>query len=173
MQGHVVGSQDESDRFLWDLRCFVADNLAYEYLGGLREISHKIGLSVWLEKYGHWGFPGEFLQYGGQSDEVSGEFWSEGDLGNIENRAASSTAHIYGKRKVSAESFTAAGNTFGRYPAMMKQRGDRFFTEGINNTLLHVYIHQPYEDKKPGVNAWFGNELDRQSTRLNYSHSCA
>ena len=162
--GNVVGSEDESDRFLWDLRRFVADNVAYEYVGGLRDISHQHGLTIWLENYGHWGFPGEFLQYGGQSDEIGGEFWSEGDLGNIENRAASSAAHIYGKTKVSAESFTAAGNTFGRYPAMMKQRGDRFFTEGINNTLLHVYIQQPYEDKKPGVNAWFGNEFNRFNT---------
>jgi hypothetical protein len=164
MYGHVVGSQDKSDRFLWDLRRFVADNVAYEYVGGLRDVSHKHGLTIWLENYGHWGFPGEFLQYGGQSDEVGGEFWSEGELGNIENRAASSAAHIYGKTKVSAESFTAAGNTFGRYPAMMKQRGDRFFTEGINNTLLHVYIQQPYEDRKPGVNAWFGNEFNRFNT---------
>ncbi|MBE8713721.1 glycosyl hydrolase [Sphingobacterium hungaricum] len=162
--GHVVGSQDFSDRFLWDVRRFVADNVAYEYVGGLRDISHKHGLTIWLENYGHWGFPGEFLQYGGQSDEIGGEFWSEGELGDIENRAASSAAHIYGKRKVSAESFTAAGNTFGRYPAMFKQRGDRFFTEGINNTLLHVYIHQPYEDKKPGINAWFGNEFNRFNT---------
>lgn len=162
--GYVIGSQDESDRFLWDLRRFVADRVAYEYVGGLRDISHQHGLTIWLENYGHWGFPGEFLQYGGQSDEIGGEFWSEGELGDIENRAASSSAHIYGKRKVSAESFTAAGNTFGRYPAMMKQRGDRFFTEGINNTLLHVYIHQPYEDRKPGVNAWFGNEFNRFNT---------
>lgn len=164
LYGHVIESQDESDRFLWDLRRFVADNVAYEYVGGLRDISHKHGLTIWLENYGHWGFPGEFLQYGGQSDEVGGEFWSEGELGNIENRAASSAAHIYGKTKVSAESFTAAGNTFGRYPAMMKQRGDRFFTEGINSTLLHVYIQQAYEDKKPGVNAWFGNEFNRFNT---------
>jgi len=164
MYGHVVGSQEESDRFLWDLRRFVADQVAYEYVGGLRDVSHQHGLTIWLENYGHWGFPGEFLQYGGQSDEIGGEFWSEGELGDIENRAASSAAHIYGKTKVSAESFTAAGNTFGRYPAMMKQRGDRFFTEGINNTLLHVYIQQPYEDKKPGVNAWFGNEFNRFNT---------
>ncbi|GAA4799246.1 hypothetical protein GCM10023231_30040 [Olivibacter ginsenosidimutans] len=164
MYGNVVGSQDESDRFLWDLRRLIADDVAYEYVGGLRDISHKNGLTIWLENYGHWGFPGEFLQYGGQSDEIGGEFWSEGDLGNIENRAASSAAHIYGKTKVSAESFTAAGNTFGRYPAMMKQRGDRFFAEGINNTLLHVYIQQPYEDRKPGVNAWFGNEFNRFNT---------
>ncbi len=164
MQGKVVGSEDQSDRFLWDLRRFVADKVAYEYVAGLREVSHEHGLHTWLENYGHWGFPGEFLQYGGQSDEVGGEFWSEGDLGNIENRAASSAAHIYGKTKVSAESFTAGGKAFARYPALMKQRGDRFFTEGINNTLLHVFIEQPYEDKFPGVNAGFGNEFNRHNT---------
>lgn len=164
MQGLVVGSEDQSDRFLWDMRRFIADKVAYEYVAGLRQVSHKYGLHTWLENYGHWGFPAEFLQYGGQSDEVAGEFWSEGELGNIENRAASSCAHIYGKRKVSAESFTAGGKAFVRYPALMKQRGDRFFTEGINNTLLHVYIEQPYEDKLPGVNAAFGNEFNRLNT---------
>src|SRR5690606_24127073 len=62
------------------------------------------------------------------------------------------------------ESFTAAGKTFARNPYMMKQRGDRFFTEGINATLLHLYIHQPYEDRWPGMNAWFGNEFNRKNT---------
>lgn len=164
LQGTVIGSPDLSDRFLWDLRRLVADRVSYDYVGGLREVSHKEGLTTWLENYGHWGFPGEFLQYGGQSDEVSGEFWSEGSLGDIENRAASSCAHIYGKKRVWAESFTAGGPGFSRYPHIMKQRGDRFFTEGINNTLLHVYIHQPYEDKSPGVSAGFGNEFNRKNT---------
>jgi hypothetical protein len=163
LRGYVVGNRDISDRFLWDLRRIVADKIAGDYVGGLREISNKNGLTTWLENYGHWGFPGEFLQYGGQSDEVGGEFWSEGDLGNIENRAASSCAHIYGKRKVSAESFTCGGAPFTRYPGLMKPRGDRFFTEGINNTLLHVYIHQP-DEISPGVNAWFGNEFNRHNT---------
>lgn len=163
LQGRVVGSVDRSDRFLWDLRRFVADQLAYEYVAGLREVSHKNGLTTWLENYGHWGFPGEFLQYGGQSDEVSGEFWSEGSLGAIENRAASSCAHIYGKTKVSAESLTCSRDSYSRYPALMKQRLDRFFTEGINNTLLHVYIQQP-DEKMPGVNARFGNEFNRHNT---------
>lgn len=164
LQGTVIGSPDLSDRFLWDLRRLVADRVSYDYVGGLREVSHKEGLTTWLENYGHWGFPGEFLQYGGQSDEVSGEFWSEGSLGDIENKAASSCAHIYGKQRVWAESFTAGGPGFNRYPYIMKQRGDRFFTEGINNTLLHVYIHQPYEDKDPGMSAWFGNEFNRKNT---------
>lgn len=162
--GYVVDSRDATDRFLWDLRRLIADKVAYDYVGGLRDISHQHGLTTWLENYGHWGFPGEFLQYGGQSDEIGGEFWSEGELGDIENKAASSCGHIYGKRKISAESFTAAGVVFARYPERMKQRGDRFFTEGINNTLLHVYIQQPYEDKNPGMNAWFGNEFNRKNT---------
>jgi len=164
LQGTTVGSRDMSDRFLWDLRRLIADRVAYDYVGGLRDIGHQHGLTTWLENYGHWGFPGEFLQYGGQSDEIGGEFWSEGELGDIENRAASSSAHIYGKPKVWAESFTAAGKTFARTPYMMKQRGDRFFTEGINASLLHLYIHQPYDDRWPGMNAWFGNEFNRKNT---------
>lgn len=163
LQGKVVGNTDMADRFLWDLRRLIADDVSYKYVGGLRRISHKNGLTTWLENYGHWGYPGEFLQYGGQSDEIGGEFWSEGDLGDIENRAASSSAHIYGKIKVSAESFTAAGAPFGRYPALFKKRGDRFFTEGINNTLLHVYISQP-ADALPGLTAWFGVEFNRLNT---------
>jgi hypothetical protein len=167
LQGKVVGSEDKSDRFLWDLRRFIADRVAYDYVGGLRDISHQHGLTTWLENYGHWGFPGEFLQYGGQSDEVGGEFWNEGMLGDIENRAASSSAHIYGKTKVSAESFTCGGAPFARYPALLKQRADRFFTEGINNTLMHVYISQPDDNKAPGVNAFFGTEFNRQNTWFN------
>ncbi len=167
LKGNVVDSRDKSDRFLWDLRRLIADKVAHDYVAGLREASHKNGLTTWLENYGHWGFPGEFLQYGGQSDEIGGEFWSEGNLGNIENRAASSCAHIYGKTKVSAESFTCAGKAYSRHPAVMKQRGDRFFTEGINNTLLHVYIQQP-DEREPGVNAWFSNEFNRHNTWFSY-----
>ena len=163
-EGYVVGSEDRSDRFLWDLRRLIADKVAYFYVGGLRDVCHKYGLTTWLENYGHWGFPGEFLQYGGQSDEIGGEFWSFGDLGNIENRAASSCGHIYGKQKISVESFTSGGTPFSCYPAMMKQRGDRFFTEGINNTLLHVYISQPSEEREPGMNAWFSSEFNRLNT---------
>ena len=132
-------------------------------MGGLREVSNEHGLTTWLENYGHWGFPGDFLQYGSQSDEIAGEFWSFGDLGDIENRVASSCGHIYGKRKVWAESFTCGGPDFTQYPGQMKQRGDRFFTEGINATLYHLYIQQP-DDRVPGVNAWFGNEFNRHNT---------
>jgi len=162
--GRVVGSVEESERFLWDLRRSVADAVAYEYTGGLREASNEDNLQLWLENYGHWGFPSEFLMYGGQSDLVSGEFWNEGTLGNIECKSASSAAHIYGKNRVSAEAFTAANRSYVRHPAMLKKRGDWSFTEGINHFVLHLYIHQPDDNRVPGVNAWFSTEFNRHNT---------
>lgn len=163
LNGIVVESQRNSDAFLWDLRRLVADRISYEYVGGMREISHKHGLTTWLENYGHWGFPGEFLQYGGQSDEIGGEFWVSDPYGEIENRLATSCAHIYGKKLVSSETSTSAGPAYLHTPASLKQRMDRFFTFGINNTVLHLYIQQPSEERLPGSNAWFGTEFDRNN----------
>ncbi len=169
LTGRIVGSADQSDRFLWDMRRLIADRVAYEYVGGLRELAKKDGLKIWLENYGHWGFPSEFLMYGGQSPEIGGEFWNEGELGNIECRAASSAAHIYGRQKVYAESFTAAGLHFQRYPDLLKKRGDWSYTEGINHVVLSVDISQPWDDKVPGLNAAFGTELNRNNTWFGHS----
>jgi hypothetical protein len=166
LTGVVVNSVEESSRFLWDLRRLVADGLAHEYIAGLQEMCAENDLQLWLENYGHWGFPGEFLMYGGQADLLAGDFWTTEELGNIECRAAASAAHIYGKNVVYAESFTSdtEDNPFTSYPEKMKKRGDWSFTEGINHVVYHVYIHQPYEDKFPGVNAWFGTEINRKNT---------
>jgi hypothetical protein len=168
LTGRVVGSADQSDRFLWDLRRLVADRIATEYVGGLRDLCRPHGLQLWLENYGHWGFPAEFLQYGGQSDCIGGEFWLTGGLGAVECRAASSAAHTYGFPRVSAEAFTG-GPLFRTVPSALKARGDWAFCEGINHFVLHVYIHQPWEDRQPGVNAWFGTEFNRHNTWFNAS----
>jgi len=163
LTGRLVGSADQSERFLWDLRRLVADRVATDYVGGLREACKPHGLGLWLENYGHWGFPSEFLKYGSESDRIGGEYWVTGDLGSIELRAASSCANTYGKKFVSAESFTG-GPAFQNAPAALKVRGDWAFCEGVNHFVLHVYIHQPWEDKVPGVNAWFGTEFNRHNT---------
>lgn len=163
LKGYVIGSQDQSERFLWDLRRLIADRVAYDYVGGLRDISHEHGLTTWLECYGNWGFPSEFLMYGGQSDEVAGEFWIEG-TGEAESRDASSCAHIYGKQKVWAESCTAGVPNYHNYPATMKQRTDLFFCEGINATLLHLFIQQPDDTTLPGISAEFGSDFQRKNT---------
>lgn len=118
-----------------------------------------------LENYGHWGFPGEFLNYGGASHQVGGEFWltdRKQRSYTVECRAASSAAHTYGKNLVSAEAFTASF-TFRQTPRDLKLLGDWAWTEGINHYVLHLYIHQP-DERKPGMNAWFGTDFNRHST---------
>lgn len=167
LTGRVVGGVAKSERFLWDLRRAVADDIAEEYVGGLKKISNEHHMKLWLENYGHWGFPSEFLKYGGQSDLVGGEFWNE--RSGYECKAASSSAHIYGKPTVYSEAFTASQQAFLRHPALLKQRGDWSFTEGINHLVLHVYIHQPDDNRKPGVNAWFGTEFNRHNTWFKYA----
>jgi hypothetical protein len=162
--GRVVGNANLSDRFLWDLRRLIADRISYQYVGGLRKKSNEYGLKLWLENYGHWGYPGEFLQYGGQSDEISGEFWTADEPEGLELRAASSAAHGYGKNIVHAEAFTSGGPMWNFEPWSLKKRGDWAATKGINHFVLHVYIHQPYEEKVPGINAWFGVEFNRHNT---------
>jgi hypothetical protein len=163
--GRVVDSAKSSDQFLWDLRRTVADMIAENYVGGLRDIAHKHGMTIWCENYGHWGFPGEFLNYGRYSDEVGGEFWFGNDLGAIECRAASSSAHIYGKRRVYAEAFTSTLDQ-GRHPYIFKARGEEMFCEGINHFVLHVMTHQP-RDGTPGKNAWFGTPFHRNTPWFN------
>ena len=164
LSGRIVGSIEESERFLWDLRRTIADDIAYEYVGALRKASNEHNLKTWLENYGHWGFPGEFMMYGGQSDLIAGEFWNEGTLGNIECKASSSTAHTYGKRITSAEAFTSSRKMYLRHPEKLKKRGDWALTEGINHFVLHLYIQQPDDNRKPGMNAWFGTEFNRNNT---------
>ena len=170
LTGRVVQSAAASDRFLWDLRRLVAEKIARDYVGGLRELCQQNGLKLWLENYGHWGFPSEFLYYGGQSDEVGGEFWVGQTVKNGEIRAASSAAHIYGLRDVWSEAYTGGPN-MRNTPRDLKAQGDESFCEGVTQFVLHVNIHQPDDKKHPGMAAWFGTEFNRHNTWFSESKS--
>lgn len=163
LTGRVVDSPEVSNRFLWDLRKLITESVAYEYVGGLRDIAHKYGLTLWLENYGHWGFLSEFLLYGSQTDQVGGEFWESANAtSNIECRAAASSAHTYGKNEVYAEAFTS-NRSYSQSPASLKSSCDWMYGTGINHLIFHVYIHQP-DERKPGITEWFGTAFNRHNT---------
>lgn len=164
--GWLVESREASMNFLSQVRRYIADEIATEYVGGFRDVAHEHGLKTWLENYGHGGFSGEALQYGKLSDEIAGEFWLTGHTD--EKRMAASCAHLYGKPLAWAESFTSDprshGKAYTRNPQNMKACGDLAFTQGINATILHVYIQQLADGDYPGVDGWFGTELNRKNT---------
>jgi len=163
LTGRVVDSPEVSTRFLWDWRRLVVELIAVDYVGGLREVASENDLTLWLENYGHWGFPSEFLFYGSHTDQVGGEFWESNDpMNNVECRAAASCSHIYGRPDVYSEAFTSNRN-FKQSPAVIKNWLDWVYGTGVNHLILHVNIHQP-EEKTPGIIQWFGTAFNRHNT---------
>ena len=63
-----------------------------------------------------------------------------------------SAAHVYGKRIIGAESFTATdAEKWQGHPANIKTLGDWAFCEGINRFVFHRYAMQPWLNVRPGM----------------------
>lgn len=167
LAGFVVGSAEESERFLWDFRRTLADLVVENYYGTLREFAHQHNLNVSAEAAGH-GLPTiiDQLQAKGMTDTPLGEFWSgRGDTDDA--KEAASAAHIYGKKMAGTESFTTTSGIIGRTrePYAMKAEGDLRFCLGINRFSFHTFAHQPWLDRTPGMTMSFaGPNLDRNAT---------
>ncbi|MEI6142947.1 MAG: glycosyl hydrolase [Mariniphaga sp.] len=165
LKGHIVESQEQSDRFLWDLRRLVADMIPENFSGAIQQRSRQNGLALWHEPYAGHGFPGEFFNLGKYTDVPAGEFWwAEKPGADFPHcRAASSVASVYGRNIVSAEAFTSSGNNLYKLvPRDFKVLGDWAFAQGINHFTFHVSVHQP-NDAKPGINTWYGTEFNRNN----------
>ncbi|MDR1866062.1 MAG: hypothetical protein LBR08_10895 [Bacteroidales bacterium] len=167
--GRVVGSPEITERFMWDLRRVVADLFAENYSEYFGELAHKAGLLYSLEPYGD--SPSDDIQYGSYCDIPMGEFWpSPGHSVNIGNsKLPSSVAHVYGKKIVGAEAFTAAPDA-GKWlkgPFDIKAQGDAAYCGGINRMIYHRYAHQPWTDpvRYPGMTmGQWGTHFERTLT---------
>ena len=86
-------------------------------------------------------------------DLPMGEFWLNSPTHDKPNDMldAISGAHIYGKNIIQAEGFTEVRGVWNEDPAMLKPLMDRNFALGINKLFFHVYTHNPWMDKKPGM----------------------
>ena len=151
MTGRIVDSLEVSERFLWDLRQTVSDLLVDNYAGHMRDLANKHGLRLSIEAYG--GVPCGEMTYAGRADEPMGEFWTWNPYGAAEScTEMTSAAHVYGKRIVGAEAFTAGkGERWLGHPFLVKVFGDWAFCEGINRLVFHRYPLQPWLDRKPGM----------------------
>lgn len=148
--GYVVGSPEISERFLWDVRQTVSELFVENYYGHFASLCRKHGLLFSTEPYGNGTF--DDLAAGGRADIPMGEFWIGGGAHETAKLAASA-AHIYGRKVVGAESFTATPE-MGRWlndPYSMKALGDHIFCLGVNRFIFHRYAHQPWLNVKPGM----------------------
>jgi hypothetical protein len=153
LTGRVIGSVDQSERFLWDFRRVIADLVAANHFGVLQKLSHDHGLQFYAEAPGI-GMPtvADALQCKARTDIPMGEFWLHGD-GSADVKEAASAAHINGLRWVAAEAFTARTEdaSWKNDPFGIKALGDKHLCLGLNRIVFHRYAHQPFTDKAPGV----------------------
>ncbi|HOX38108.1 MAG TPA: glycosyl hydrolase [Candidatus Brocadiia bacterium] len=144
----VVDNLEISERFLWDLRQTVSDLVVENYADHMRRLANEKGLRLSIEAYGG---PCDDMTYGGRADEPMGEFWMGGSA--LETcKGMASAAHVYGKRIVGAEAFTAGDHErWLDHPGSIKTLGDRAFCAGINRFVFHRYAMQPWLNYKPGM----------------------
>jgi hypothetical protein len=175
MTGYIIGSREISERFLWDVRQTINELVLQNYAAHFREMAHRYGLRLSIEHY--TSCPCDELAYGGCADEPMGEFWSWWFGTNKKYgftptcTEAASAAHVYGKKIVGAEAFTACDSErWLGHPGNIKDLGDFAFCEGINRFVFHRYAMQPFLNVKPGMSMGpWGLHYERTQTWWNMS----
>ena len=80
-------------------------------------------------------------------------------------KGASSVAHIYGQNLTAAESLTSNSQFWAHAPSDLKPVIDFAFASGVNLPVIHTSVHQPVDDKKPGLSlAIFGQFFNRHES---------
>ena len=172
LTGAVVGSRAKSDAFLYDYRRTLADLLASEHYGTVARVAHANGLTLYGEALEN-GRPalGNDIALRAHTDVPMAAMWtfpSDGQprptlIGDV--RGAASVAHLYGQNLVAAETFTSAFAPWAFAPADLKHVADFEFVNGINRPVIHTSVHQPTDDKLPGLSlAIFGQYFNRHDT---------
>ena len=159
MVGYSVGSEAETAKFNDDLRGVLRELFAENYYDRFCELCHESGVKAILEPY--WG-PFDVTRCSRNGDVLTGEFWIGRPMDdNILPVVAA--ARKWKKNIVAAEAFTTEAQE-GRWqitPEQLRQVGDAAWVRGINQFVLHSYLHQPFVDRKPGTS------LQRHGTQLN------
>jgi len=150
MMGYVVGSREQSDKILFDVRRTIADLMSDEYFGTFQKLCHAEGMTSMAEAPGiATCLPSDNIQAKGRADIPMGEFWMSQPDGTIDCKETAMAAHVYGRPVAAAEAFT--GSRADAYPGMMKPFADAALALGINRFVVLAYVHQPWDDRLPGV----------------------
>ena len=152
MAGVPVETAAKSEKVLHDVRTTIAELVNDVFYTTLKKEAHALGCVVSAEAIAPTMVSDGLLHYK-HTDLPMGEFWLNSPTHDKPNdmRDAISGAHIYGKRIIQSESFTSVRMNWGEHPGNLKVLGDRNFALGINKMVMHVFTHNPWLDKKPGM----------------------
>jgi len=170
MANKIVGSREESNRFLFDLRQTVGDLVAENHYKYFAEISHNHGLLMHPESGGPHAAPIDGLHTMSFNDVLMGEFWARSNTHRIAEaerltvKQSASVAHTNGKRFITAEGPTSIGPEWERSPRDVKGVIDRVFCAGVNKIIWHTFSASPEKYGKPGNSYFAGTHLNHNTT---------
>jgi hypothetical protein len=152
MTGVPLQDASSSEKFLRDVRQTIAELVNDVFYKTLNQLAHAKGCQFSAESVAPTMVSDGMLHYK-NTDIPMGEFWLNSPTHDKPNDMldAISAAHIYGKNIVQAEAFTSVRMNWGEHPGNLKAIGDRNFALGINRMVLHVFTHNPWMDRKPGM----------------------
>jgi hypothetical protein len=171
LAGRIVESAEASDRFLWDFRKTLADLVAENHYDQLTDILHARGMGRYTESHeGGRAFIGDGMEVKRRADIPMSATWLEqpGKASphyDADVQESASVAHIYGQNLVAAESLTVYRNAWAYSPETLKSTADRMMANGLNRFIIHTSVHQPVDDKIPGLGLGpFGQWFTRHET---------
>jgi len=152
MAGIPVQSIAKSEQVLFDVRQTISELVVDVFYTQLKQRSAEKNTLFSAESVAPTMLSDGMLHYK-KVDLPMGEFWNNSPTHDKPNDMldAISAAHVYGKDMVSAEAFTTVRMNWNEHPGSLKVLGDRNYALGINRFVLHVWSHNPFMDKKPGV----------------------
>lgn len=157
----VVDNPEISERFEWDMQITINQMLLDNYAAHMKQLANNNNLKLSTEAIGHGPFVDQM--YAGRVDLPMGEFWTHGG-GMAWCKEMASASHVYGKPITGAEAYTSLPDQakFDRHPYLYKTLNDYAFCEGINKLYIHLYTHQPFLDRAPGMTmGGFGAHYNR------------
>lgn len=152
MTGVPVQSAVVSENFLYDLRETIAELVVDQFYRPLAALAKEKGVNFAAESVAPTMISDGLMHY--QAVDVPmGEFWLNSPTHDKPNDMmdAISGAHIYGKQIIQAEAFTSIRMDWSEHPGNMKTLLDRNYALGINKMVYHVFAHNPWMDRKPGM----------------------
>ena len=158
LAGYLVGSPEQSDRFLFDYRRTLSELFAVEYYGTLAAEAHRRGMTYYAEALED-GRPqfGDDLAMRSHTDIPMGAMWTfDPEKGPrptyvADLKGASSVAHVYGREWTGSEAFTSFGNPWSWSPQALKHIADLQLTLGVTRFCIHTSPHQPLAAPPPGI----------------------
>ena len=153
--GYVIEDQQTTARFLRDWRQTVSDLITENFYGTLSDNARDNGLDFTFETSFGDCVPGDILGYFKYADVPMCEFWqpfSHGYVGSLNFKPikpTASAAHLYGKPRVAAESFTSFSHTWDEHWDMLKAVADYHLAEGVTHLVYHTYTHNPEKPALP------------------------